>query len=65
LLLAAALAGQGKPVEAREVLRQHRLRCPHVDRARAEMMLGHGNADYMQACSRILSTLDALNVAGA
>jgi TolB-like protein len=65
LLLAAALAGQGKQVEAREALRQHRLRHPNSDRAHAEMLLGQGDAGYMQACSRILSTLEALDTAGA
>jgi len=63
LLLAAALAGDGKLVEARDVLRQHRLREPECDRAHAEMLLGNGNASYMQACSQILSNLDALGIA--
>lgn len=64
LLLAAALAGEGRPLEAREVLRQHRLREPQCDRAHARMLLGHGNASYLQGCSRILSTLEALGLAG-
>lgn len=65
LLLAAALAGEGRPVEGREVLRQHRAREPQCDFAHAEMLLGHGNVGYMQGCSRILSTLGTLGLAGA
>lgn len=64
LLLAAALAGDGRSVEGREALRQHRVREPQCDRAHAEMLLGHGEAGYMHACSRILSTLEALGIAG-
>jgi tetratricopeptide (TPR) repeat protein len=63
LLLAAALAGDGRPDEGREVLRQHRLREPQCDRAHAEMLLGHGDVGYMQGCSRILSTLMGLGIA--
>jgi len=63
LLLAAALAEDGRPVEGREVLRQHRQREPLCDRAHVEMLLGHGNAGYMQGCSRILSTLETLGIA--
>lgn len=64
LLLAAAWAGDGRPVEAREVLRQHRVREPQCDRAHAEMLLGRGDAGYMQGCSRVLSTLETLGIAG-
>jgi len=64
LLLAAALAGDGRSVEGREVLCQHRAREPQCDRAHAEMLLGHGNASYMQGSARILTTLDALGIAG-
>jgi len=60
LLLAAALAGDDRQVEAREVLRQHRLQEPKSDGAHAEMLFGHGDVGYMQGCSRILSTLEAL-----
>jgi tetratricopeptide (TPR) repeat protein len=63
LLLAAALAGDGRPAEGRDVLRQHRLREPQCDRARAEMLLGRGDAGYTQGCSRILMTLEALGIA--
>ena len=63
LLLAAALAGDGRLVEGRDMLRQHRLRERHCDRAHAEMLLGNGNASYMQGCSQILSTLEALGIA--
>lgn len=63
LLLAAALAGDGRPDEGREVLRQHRLREPQCDRANAEMLLGHGDVGYMQGRSRILSTLEGLGIA--
>jgi DNA-binding winged helix-turn-helix (wHTH) protein len=63
LLLAAALAGDGRPVEGREVLREHRVREPKCDRAHAEMLLGHGNVGYMQGCLRILSTLEGLGIA--
>ena len=64
LLLAAALAGDGRSAEGREVLRQHMLREPQCDRTHAEMLLGHGDAGYAQGCTRILSTLDALGIAG-
>ena len=64
LLLAAALADDGRSVEGREVLRQHRQREPLSDRAHVEVLLGHGNAGYMQGCSRILSTLETLGIAG-
>ena len=64
LLLAAALAGDSRSVEGREVLRQHRVREPQCDRAHAEMLLGHGEVAYMQGCSRILSALEALGIAG-
>ena len=64
LLLAAALAADGRQAEAREVVRHHRLREPQCNRAHAEMLLGHGNASYMQGCSRILSTLEALGITG-
>jgi tetratricopeptide (TPR) repeat protein len=60
LLLAAALASNDRQVEAREVLRQHRLQEPKSDGAHAEMLFGHGDVGYMQGCSRILSTLEAL-----
>ena len=60
LLLAAALARDGRPAEGREALRQHRLREPQCDRAHAEMLLGRGGAGYVQGCSRILSTLEVL-----
>jgi tetratricopeptide (TPR) repeat protein len=63
LLLAAALAGEGKSVEAREALRQHLLQEPQCDRAHAEMLLGRGNAGYMQGCTRILATLESLGIA--
>jgi DNA-binding winged helix-turn-helix (wHTH) protein/tetratricopeptide (TPR) repeat protein len=65
LLLAAALRGEGRSAEAREVLRQHMLREPQCDRARAEMLLGHGDAIYEQGCSRILSTLGTLGLPGS
>jgi TolB-like protein len=65
LLLSAALAGEGRQVEAREILCQHRLREPHSNRAHAEMLLGHGGPDYMQGCARILRTLDALEIGQA
>ncbi len=64
LLLAAALVGADRPVEGREVLRQHRMREPQCDRAHAEMLLGHGDVGYMQGCSRILATLAAIGIAG-
>lgn len=64
LLLAAALAGDGRPVEGRDVLRQHGLQESPCDRARAEMLLGRGAVGYMQGCARILSTLGALGIAG-
>lgn len=64
LLLAAALARDGRPAAGREVLRQHRLREPQCDRAHAEMLLGRGGAGYLQGCSRILMTLEALGIAG-
>jgi DNA-binding winged helix-turn-helix (wHTH) protein len=64
LLLAAAWAGDDRPAEGREVLCQYRVREPRCDRAQAEMLLGQGDVGYMQACSRILSTLDALGIAG-
>lgn len=64
LLLAAALAGDGRLVEGRYVLRQHRLREPQCDRAHAEMLLGHGDVGYMQGCARLLSTLGGLGLAG-
>ncbi|MEO8546457.1 MAG: hypothetical protein ABI434_22910, partial [Burkholderiaceae bacterium] len=63
LLLAAALAGDGRSVEGREVLRVHRAREPQCDRAHAEMLLGHGEVGYMQGCSQILTTLEALGSA--
>jgi DNA-binding winged helix-turn-helix (wHTH) protein/tetratricopeptide (TPR) repeat protein len=63
LLLAAALAGDGRLVEGREVLRQYRLREPQCDLAHAEMLLGHGDVSYMQGCARVLSTLEALGLA--
>jgi adenylate cyclase len=64
LLLAAALACEGREVDAREVVRQHRLTNPQCNRAYAQMLLGHGDVGYMQGCSRVLSTLDALGMAG-
>ena len=64
LLLAAALARDGRPAEGREALRQHRLREPRCDRAHAEMLLGQGGTGYLQGCSQILSTLEALGIGG-
>ena len=64
LLLAAALAGDGRQVEGRAVLRQHRPRESRCDQAHAEMLLGRGDVAYMQGCARILSTLGALGIAG-
>jgi len=64
LLLAAALAGDGRPAEGREVLRQHRVREPHCDRGHVEMLLGAGDVGYAQGCARILSTLEALGLEG-
>ena len=65
LLLAAALADDGKLAEGREVLRQHCLREPPCDRGRVEMLLGHGDVGYMQGCARILSTLEAVGLSRA
>ena len=62
LLLAAALRGESRSAEAREVLRQHMLSEPQCDRAHTEMLLGHGDAIYEQGCARILSTLEALGM---
>jgi TolB-like protein len=62
LLLAAALAGEGKSAEGREALRQHRLREPQCNRAHAEMLLGAGDVGYLQGRSRILMTLEALGM---
>ncbi len=64
LLLAAALAGDGRRLEGRDVLLQHRSREPRCNLAHAEMLLGHGNVAYMQGCARVLSTLAALGIAG-
>lgn len=60
-----ALAGEGRSVEGREVLRQHRLRKPRCDLAHAEMLLGHGDVGYTQGSLRILSTLEALGMPAA
>jgi TolB-like protein len=62
LLLAAALQGEGRSAEAREVLHQHMLSEPPCDRAHAQMLLGHGDTIYEQGCARILSTLEALGM---
>jgi adenylate cyclase len=62
LLLAAALRGDGRSAEAREVLRQHRLREPQCDRSHAEMLLGDGDVVYEQARALILSDLEALGM---
>jgi adenylate cyclase len=62
LLLAAALQGEGRSAEAREVLHQHMLREPQCDRAHAETLLGHGDVGYTQGCARILSNLEALGM---
>ncbi len=64
LLLAAALAGDCRTGEGRDVLRQHRAREPRCDRAYAEMLLGHGEVAYAQGCARILSSLETLGMAG-
>jgi tetratricopeptide (TPR) repeat protein len=64
LFLAAALAGDGRPAEGREVLLQHRLREPQCDRGHAEMLLGHGDDGYRQGCARILSILESLGIPG-
>jgi hypothetical protein len=65
LLLAAALAGDGRATQGREVLRQHRLREPQCDRGHAEMLLGRGDVAYAQCSARILSTLEALGIPSA
>lgn len=64
LLLAAALAGDGRPAEAREALRQHLGSAP-CDPAHAAMLLGRGDAGYTQGCARILLALAALAAEGS
>lgn len=65
LLLATALAGDGRSAEGREVLRQHRLREPRWDRKHVELLLGGGDVGYQQGCARILLCLEALGMPDA
>jgi DNA-binding winged helix-turn-helix (wHTH) protein/tetratricopeptide (TPR) repeat protein len=62
LLLAAALAAEKRPAEAREALSAHLSRDPRCDRARAEWLLGRGDAAYQRECVSILDTLMSLGL---
>ncbi|HKO67523.1 MAG TPA: hypothetical protein VJU53_06945, partial [Burkholderiaceae bacterium] len=62
LLLAAALAGDGASLEAREVLRQHLTREPQCNRQHVMMLLGGGDADYERECERVVATLESLGL---
>lgn len=65
LLLAAALAGDGATVEAREVLRQHLAREPQCNRRHVMMLLDNGDTDYERECGRVVATLESLGLPGA
>ena len=62
LLLAAALAGDGASVEAREILRQHLAREPQCNRPYVMMLLGGGETDYERGCEKVVATLESLGL---
>lgn len=64
LLLAAALAGDGKPDEGREILRQYLAREHRFDRGHVVTLLDDGAAEYERGCTRVLAALESLGLPG-
>jgi DNA-binding winged helix-turn-helix (wHTH) protein/tetratricopeptide (TPR) repeat protein len=62
LLLAAALAADGRVAAGREALSAHLSREPRCNRARAERLLGRGDVAYQRECAHILDSLAALGL---
>jgi DNA-binding winged helix-turn-helix (wHTH) protein len=64
LLLAAALAADGRVAEGRAVLGSLLAREPRCERVQAAWLLGRGDAAYLHARDRILDTLVSIGLPG-